>query len=132
MPESISVVLSLMCLMIANIIMGKKLADFKQEFNKKKLVSGISKAIFFLVGFALTYRSTLIYPMEVAEVNGQMVTTLTGATLLVKAANLIYAGKVLIKIKDLLMVNVPLNVLSETDKKEKKGGIYYDESKSIC
>ena len=48
-----------------------------------------------------------------------MVTTLTGATLLVKAANLIYAGKVLIKIKDLLMVNVPLNVLSETDKKEK-------------
>ncbi len=119
MPESISVVLSLMCLMIANIIMGKKLADFKQEFNKKKLVSGISKAIFFLVGLALTYSSTLIYPMEVAEVNGQMVTTLTGATLLVKAANLIYAGKVLIKIKDLLMVNVPLNVLSETDKKEK-------------
>ena len=118
MPESISVVLSLMCLMIANIIMGKKLADFKQEFNKKKLVSGISKAIFFLVGLALTYSSTLIYPMEVAEVNGQMVTTLTGATLLVKAANLIYAGKVLIKIKDLLMVNVPLNVLSETDKKE--------------
>ena len=50
MSESISVVLSLMCLMIANIIMGKKLADFKQEFNKKKLVSGISKAIFFLVG----------------------------------------------------------------------------------
>ena len=92
MPESISVVLSLMCLMIANIIMGKKLADFKQEFNKKKLVSGISKAIFFLVGLALTYSSTLIYPMEVAEVNGQMVTTLTGATLLVKAANLIYAG----------------------------------------
>ena len=119
MPESISVVLSLMCLMIANIIMGKKLADFKQEFNKKKLVSGISKAIFFLVGLALTYSSTLIYPMEVAEVNGQMVTTLTGATLLVKAANLIYAGKVLIKIKDLLMVNVPLNVLSETDKKDK-------------
>ena len=30
MPECITIVLSLVCLMIANIIMGKKLADFKQ------------------------------------------------------------------------------------------------------
>ena len=33
MPEYIAVVLSLMCLMVANIIIGKKLADFKQELN---------------------------------------------------------------------------------------------------
>ena len=36
MPECITVVLSLVCLMIANIIMGKKIADFKQEYNKEK------------------------------------------------------------------------------------------------
>lgn len=109
MPECITVVLSLICLMIANIIMGKKIADFKQEYNKEKLVGGISKAIFFLIGIALAFVSTYIYPMEVAEVNGQMVTTLTGATLLIKAANLIYAGKVLVKIKDLLTVDVSVN-----------------------
>ena len=109
MPEHIAVVLSLMCLMVANIIIGKKLADFKQEYNKEKLVGGISKAAFFLIGLALAFASTYIYPMEVAEINGEMVTTLTGATLLIKAANLVYAGKVLMKIKDLLMVNIPVN-----------------------
>lgn len=113
MPECIAVVLSLMCLMVANIIMGKKLADFKQEYNKEKLVGGISKAAFFLIGLALAFASTYIYPMEVAEINGEMVTTLTGATLLIKAANLVYAGKVLMKIKDLLTVNVPVNSNNE-------------------
>ena len=113
MPEYIAVVLSLMCLMVANIIMGKKLADFKQEYNKEKLVGGISKAAFFLIGLALAFASTYIYPMEVAEINGEMVTTLTGATLLIKAANLVYAGKVLMKIKDLLTVNVPVNSKNE-------------------
>lgn len=113
MPEYIAVVLSLICLMVANIIMGKKLADFKQEYNKEKLVGGISKAAFFLIGLALAFTSTYIYPMEVAEINGEMVTTLTGATLLIKAANLVYAGKVLMKIKDLLTVNVPVNSNNE-------------------
>ena len=113
MPEYIAVVLSLMCLMVANIIMGKKLADFKQEYNKEKLVGGISKAAFFLIGLALAFASTYIYPMEVAEINGEMVTTLTGATLLIKAANLVYAGKVLMKIKDFLTVNVPVNSNNE-------------------
>lgn len=113
MPEYIAVVLSLMCLMVANIIIGKKLADFKQEYNKEKLVGGISKAAFFLIGLALVFASTYIYPMEVAEINGEMVTTLTGATLLIKAANLVYAGKVLMKIKDLLAVNIPVNSNNE-------------------
>ena len=36
MPEIVMVVLSLICLMVANIIMGKKLADFKDEYNKEK------------------------------------------------------------------------------------------------
>ena len=111
MPEIVMVVSSLICLMIANIIMGKKLADFKDEYNKEKLVSGISKAGFSLLGLALVYISTLIYPMEVAEINGQMVTTLSGAVILLKVANILYGCKVLVKIKDLLTVNVPVNSL---------------------
>ena len=111
MPEIVMVVSSLICLMIANIIMGKKLADFKDEYNKEKLVSGISKAGFSLLGLALVYISTLIYPMEVAEINGQMVTTLSGAVILLKVANVLYGCKVLVKIKDLLTVDVPINSL---------------------
>lgn len=111
MSEIVMVVLSLVCLMVANIIMGKKLADFKDEYNKEKLMSGISKAGFSLLGLALVYISTLIYPMEVAEINGQMVTTLSGAVILLKAANILYGCKVLVKIKDLLTVNVPVNSL---------------------
>lgn len=49
-----------------------------------------------------------------------MVTTLTGATILIKAANLVYAGKVLMKIKDLLVVNVPVNSLTGTNKDDEK------------
>ena len=109
MPEILKVVLSLVCLMIANILSGKKLADFKKEYDKEKLVSGISKAIFTLVGLILIYLSTLVYPMEVAEINGDMVTTLTATTIILKAANLIYAGKVLLKIRDLFVVNIDEN-----------------------
>ena len=111
MHEIVTVVLSLICLMVANIIMGKKLADFKDEYSKEKLVNGISKAGFSLLGLALVYISTLIYPMEVAEINGQMVTTLSGAVILLKVANVLYGCKVLVKIKDLLTVNVPINSL---------------------
>lgn len=118
MPEIVMVVLSLVCLMIANIIMGKKLADFKDEYNKETLINGISKAGFSLLGLALVYISTLVCPMEVAEINGQMVTTLTGAVILLKAANVLYGCKVLVKIKDLLMVSVPVNTL-EGDTTEK-------------
>lgn len=109
MPEILWITISLICLMIANIIIGKKIADFKDEYNKEKFVGGISKAFFTLIGLALIYVSTLVYPMEVAEINGQMVTTLTGTTILLKAANLIYAGKVLLKIKDIFQVNIPVN-----------------------
>ena len=118
MPEIVMVISSLMCLMIANIIMGKKLADFKDEYNKEKLISGISKAGFSLLGLALVYISTLIYPMEVAEINGQMVTTLSGAVILLKVANVLYGCKVLVKIKDLLTVNIPINSLGKNTTEE--------------
>ena len=117
MPEFFKVIISLICLMIANIVIGTKIADFKQEFNKEKLVSGISKAIFTLVGLALIYASTMVFPMEVAEINGGMVTTLTGATILLKGANLIYAGKVLVKIKDMFALNIPVEVTKNEDEK---------------
>lgn len=110
MPEFFKVIISLICLMIANIVIGTKIADFKQEFNKEKLVNGISKAIFTLIGLALIYASTMVFPMNVAEINGEMVTTLTGATILLKGANLIYAGKVLVKIKDIFALNIPVEV----------------------
>lgn len=113
MPEIVTVVLSLICLMIANIIMGKKLADFKNEYNKEKLVNGISKAGFSLLGLALVYISALVCPMDVAEINGEMVTTLNGAVILLKIANVLYGCKVLVKIKDLLMVNITVNSLSD-------------------
>ena len=61
------------------------------------------------MGLVLIYVSTLVYPMDVAEVNGQMVSTLTGTTILLKTANLLYAGKVLLKIKDIFQVNIPVN-----------------------
>ena len=51
--------------------------------------------------------------MEVAEVNGQMVTTLSGAVILLKAANVLHGCKVLVKIKDLLTVDIPVNSLEE-------------------
>ena len=40
MREIVTVVLSLICLMVANIIIGKKLADFKNEYNKEKYNNG--------------------------------------------------------------------------------------------
>ena len=113
MPEFFKIIISLICLMVANIVIGTKLADLKQEFNKEKLVNGISKALFTLIGLGLIYASTIVFPMNVADINGEMVTTLTGTTILLKAANLIYAGKVLLKIKDIFSLNIPIEVTKE-------------------
>ena len=77
MPEILSVVISLLCLMIANILIGKKIADFKKEYSKGKFLNGISKAVFSLIGLGLIYISTYVFPMEIAEINGEMVTTLS-------------------------------------------------------
>jgi len=120
MPEVVTIVLSLICLMVANIIMGKKLADFKDEFDKQKFIGGISKAGFSLLGLALIYISTLVCPMKVANINGQMMTTLSGAIILLKAANVIYGYKVLVKIKDLLTVNISITELDNTKENENK------------
>jgi len=119
MPEILWIVISLVCLMTANILIGKKIADFKDNYNKEKFVGGISKAFFTLVGLALIYVSTLVYPMEVAEINGQMVTTLTGTTILLKAANLLYAGKVLLKIKDIFQLSIPINKVDSEEKEDR-------------
>lgn len=122
MPEILWVTISLACLMGANIIVGKKIADLKNDYNKEKFIGGISKALFTLIGLVLIYISTKVYPMNIAEINGQMVSTLTGTTLLLKAANLVYAGKVLLKIKDIFQVDIPINnvdVESALEKKQK-------------
>lgn len=122
MPEILWVTISLVCLMGANIIVGKKIADLKNDYNKEKFIGGISKALFTLIGLVLIYISTKVYPMNIAEINGQMVSTLTGTTLLLKAANLVYAGKVLLKIKDIFQVDIPINnvdVESTLEKKQK-------------
>ena len=120
MPEIVSVVISLLCLMVANILIGKKIADFKKEYSKSKFVNGISKAVFSLVGLALIWISTYVFPMEIAEINGTMVTTLSGATILLKVANLYYGGKVLLKIKDLFSINLPVNLLDENGNTKNK------------
>ena len=116
MPEFVSVIISLICLMVANVIIGTKLADLKQEFQKKKLVDGISKALFTLIGLALIYISTEVFPIDVATINGQVVSTLTGTTILLKGANLIYAGKVLLKIKDLFTLDISVDSLTKKEK----------------
>lgn len=120
MPEIISVVIALFLLMIANIIMGKKLSDFKNEFDKEKFIGGISKAMFLLVGLACIYIATLIYPMNVAEINGEQVTTLSGTTILLKTAIVLYGAKCLVKLKDLFLVDLPISSLEENNENEKE------------
>lgn len=121
MPEIVLVLASLVCLMGANILIGTKLADLKKEYNKTKFWGGVSKALFTLIGLGLVYLATLIYPIEVATINNQVVTTLTGATILLKCANIVYGGKVLIKIKDMFKLDIPIEV-KEIAEDEKEVG----------
>ena len=91
--------IGLIVLMLCNILMGSIDALLTQEFNKKKFLQGVIKAVVVVICFILTYFVGLLNPNVVAiSVNGEMVNVLTAMNLVVLAGFTWYAKEVFIKL----------------------------------
>lgn len=87
----IKMLIGLAALMLANIFLGTSISTLKKSFNKDKLISGILKATFILIGILLMYLCGRLNP-EVAtlEFQGLIVNLETAMTMIFKSAMGIY------------------------------------------
>ncbi|MEG2457391.1 MAG: hypothetical protein RSB41_00665 [Bacilli bacterium] len=105
--------ISLALLMMANILAGKSIADIKKEFNRSKLIAGITKAVFTLVSIFLISLSSLVYNLDIASINGVNVNALKLMNIILIAVIIMHGVKATRKIIELFQVKVIIDELRE-------------------
>ena len=58
----IKIIIGLICVMIANIVLGSSIATLKKEWNKEKFINGITKSGFIILGCGLMYLCSYLNP----------------------------------------------------------------------
>ena len=112
-----NIVVGLIFVMVSNILLGTSLAKLKQEFSKKKLINGLVKAGLIILSISLMYGCSYLNPnIMIATINGQEVNLISGMKLIFTAGIIYYGLQSLIKLKDLLKLNINI------DNKDNKEG----------
>ena len=108
----LKIIIGLICVMVANILLGSSLATLKKEFSKKKFWNGFFKCLFIVISVCLMYLCSYLNPeIMVANINDQEVNLISGMEILFIAGIVYYGFQSLVKLKDLLQL--------KTDIKEK-------------
>ena len=103
----INVIIGLIAVMASNILLGASLATLKNEFNKEKLINGLAKALCIVVGISLMYLCSYLNPdILVTNINGTNVNMIDGIILIFTAGIMLYCANDLIKLPDLLGVEI--------------------------
>ncbi len=111
------IIVGLMAVMLANIFLGMTLAELKKEFNKDNLYNGIFKAGCILVSCFFMYSCALLNPeIMVANINGIEVNLIEGMKLLFTAGIILYGGKDLMKLRDLLKISTKVEDKNDEEK----------------
>lgn len=106
--------IGLICVMIANVIMGITLAKLKSQFSKKKCFEGLVKIISIIISILLMYLcSYLNADIMVASINGMNVNLIEAIELLFTAGIVYYGSQDLIKLKDILQVKTEITDVVE-------------------
>jgi small basic protein len=101
----VKLVLGLVCVMLANIILGTSIATIKKQYSKAKFISGIFKAFTIIVGAFLMYLCSYLNPdILVAEVNGLEVNLINGMKVLFTSGIVLYGAKDLKKLSEILKI----------------------------
>lgn len=112
----IKIILGLICVMIANVLLGTSIAKLKKQFNKRTLWNGIFKFLLIVISVTMMYLCSYLNPnIMVANINGQEVNLATGMELIFIAGIVLYGYKDLIKLRDLLKIKTNIE---ETIEKE--------------
>lgn len=105
MNEFLKLLGGLLLFMTANILLGTKYANLKNNFNKEKMISGVSKCIFIALGVSALYSGSYLNPdIVVANINGINVNTIKMMEFIFISGQTMYgfkAGQNLIKLFNL-------------------------------
>lgn len=94
----------LILLMVANIFLGSIEAWLSQQFDRKKLLQGIIKAVVVVLSLCLVYIAGLLnMDIITIDINGESVNLITGINLLLTLSAGWYAGEVFLKLKKFIV-----------------------------
>lgn len=113
-----NIILGLLCVMIANVLLGSSIATLKKEFCKKTFWNGVIKFFFIMISICLMYACSYLNPqILVANIGGQDVNLIVGMKLLFIAGIVMYGYKDLVKLRDLLKINTKIEERNEESEK---------------
>ena len=115
------IIIGLLCVMIANILLGATLAKFKENFKWNTLFKGIFKAVCVSLGVGLMYYCGYLNPNILAvNINGTDMNLIDGLRLVFIAGIVYYGYGDLTKLKDILKLdmNITKSINSEEDIEE--------------
>lgn len=112
----LNIIIGLLCVMIANVLLGSSIATLKKEFNKKTFWNGVVKFFFIMTSVCLMYLCSYLNPqILVANIGGQDVNLITGMKLLFIAGIVMYGYKDLVKLRDLLNIKTKIEERNEEE-----------------
>ncbi len=95
--------------------MGDKIIGQLRSMDKEKLINGLAKALCIVVGISLMYLCSYLNPdILVTNINGTNVNMIDGIKLIFTAGIMLYGAKDLIKLKELLGVEINTSDVTET------------------
>lgn len=110
MNNMIKIIIGLVCVIFANILLGAKLADLKNEFSWSKLWAGLFKSICIIIAVCLMYICSYYNPdIMVANINGINVNLITGMEAIFIAGIALYGFQDLNKLQQLLKTKVNID-----------------------
>lgn len=110
MNNMIKIIVGLVCVIFANILLGAKLADLKNEFSWSKLWAGLFKSICIIIAVCLMYICSYYNPdIMVANINGINVNLITGMEAIFIAGIALYGFQDLNKLQQLLKTKVNID-----------------------
>lgn len=110
MNNMIKIIIGLVCVIFANILLGAKLADLKNEFSWSKLWAGLYKSICIIIAVCLMYICSYYNPdIMVANINGINVNLITGMEAIFVAGIALYGFQDLNKLQQLLKTKVNID-----------------------
>ena len=99
----LNICIGLVCVMLANVLLGTSIAKIKKEFNKEKFLNGLLKCLLVIISIGLMYACSYLNPeIMVANINGQEVNLISGMEVIFIAGIVFYGFQSLIKLRDLL------------------------------
>lgn len=109
MNDMIKIIIGLVCVIFANILLGAKLADLKNEFSWSKLWAGLFKSVCIVIAVCLMYVCSYYNPnIMVANINGINVNLITGMKAIFIAGIALYGFQDLNKLQKLLKTKVDI------------------------